>query len=139
MYKCVFMHIYLYIYVSFNCRKPSISRVLDTQMETDIVFSTLFSLNIHFRCLNIYFFQDKMFHGSEYILKYHQLMIGLDPWNIFSWKKYIFKHLKCIFKLNKVENTINMLAYSWSNGWTELAEIFWGNLFLNTNIFKPEP
>ena len=31
-------------------------------------------------------------------------MIGLDeldPWNILSWKKYIFKHLKCIFKLKK--------------------------------------
>ena len=33
-------------------------------------------------------------------------MIGLDPWNILSWKKYIFKHQKCIFKLKKVENTI---------------------------------
>ena len=27
-----------------------------------IVFSTFFSLNIQLRCLNIYFFQDKMFH-----------------------------------------------------------------------------
>ena len=33
-------------------------------------------------------------------------MIGLDPGNILSWKKYILKHLKCIFKLIKVENTI---------------------------------
>ena len=28
-----------------------------------IVFSTFFSLNIYFRCLNIYFFPDKMFMG----------------------------------------------------------------------------
>ena len=33
-----------------------------------IVFSTFFSLNIHFRCLNIYFFQDKMFYGSKPII-----------------------------------------------------------------------
>ena len=33
-------------------------------------------------------------------------MFGLDPLNILSWKKYIFKHIKCIFKLKKVENTV---------------------------------
>ena len=41
---------------------------------------------------------------SIFLLSYiyiFQLMIGLDPWNILSWKKYIFKHLKCIFKLKK--------------------------------------
>ena len=38
-----------------------------------------------------------------------QLMIGLDPWNIFSWKKYIFKHLKCIFKLKKKHENIYSL------------------------------
>ena len=32
-----------------------------------------------------------------------QLMIELDPWSILSWKKYIFKHLKCIFKLKKLK------------------------------------
>ena len=54
-----------------------------------------------------------MFHGSEYIK-----VSSTD-----DWVRHLFKHLKCIFKLNKVENIINMLAYSWSNGWTELAEI----------------
>ena len=40
-----------------------------------------------------------------------QLMIGLDPWNILSWKKKIFKHIKCIFKLKKVENTLCIRKY----------------------------
>ena len=33
-----------------------------------------FSLNIHFRCLNIYFFQDKMFHGSSPIISWNKTL-----------------------------------------------------------------
>ena len=40
------------------------------------VFSTFFSLNIHFRCLNIYFFQDKMFHGSNPIISWNKTDTG---------------------------------------------------------------
>jgi len=49
-------HLYVYIY--------------------NIVFSTFFSLNIHFRCLNIYFFQDKMFHGSYPIISWNKTDTG---------------------------------------------------------------
>ena len=31
---------------------------------------------------------------------------------IYIWKKYIFKHLKCIFKMKKVENTIYVQIYT---------------------------
>ena len=43
-----------------------------------ILFSTLFSLNIHFRCLDIYIFflQDKMFHGSNPIISWNKTDSG---------------------------------------------------------------
>ena len=54
MYVCMYIYIHTYIYSIFN----------------------LFSLNIHFRCLNIYFFQDKMFHGSNPIISWNKTDTG---------------------------------------------------------------
>jgi len=87
-----------------NRRKPRISRVLDTQAETDIEFSTFFSLNIHFRCLDIY--------------------IG----------KYIFKHLKCIFKLKKVENTIYIYNICFRSKLVRTDLTFISNSFANNKL-----
>ena len=40
--------------------------------------------------------------GSDIHPNKHRLLLYIYK----DWKKYIFKHLKCIFKLKKVEKTI---------------------------------
>jgi len=54
---------------------PAIAKIY-TKIHLYTVFSTFFSLNIHFRCLNIYFFQDKMFHGSNPNISWNKTDIG---------------------------------------------------------------
>ena len=83
---CIF--IYLSIYISIYC----------IYFYIYIVFSTLFSLNIHFRCLNIYFFQDKMFHGSNPIISWNKTDTGAFFTMILrifaEYDKNCFTHLK---------------------------------------------
>ena len=76
MYVCMYIYIHTYIYSIFN----------------------LFSLNIHFRCLNIYFFQDKMFHGSNPIFSWNKTDTGAFFTMILrifaEYDKNCFTHLK---------------------------------------------
>ena len=72
-----------------------------------------------------------------YIYFLFQLMIVLDPWNILSWKNYIFKHLKCISKLKKVENTTctNVYIYMYMLAIAGQAAGLCLRILKGTNIF----
>ena len=85
-YSWTYRHTNIYIDIqifpvifSYTCKQYSdiqtyIYKYIHVYIYIYIVFSTFFSLNIHFRCLNIYFFQDKMFHGSNPIIIWNKTL-----------------------------------------------------------------
>ena len=84
-----------------------------------------FSLNIHFRCLNIYFFQDKMFHGSNPIISWNKTDTGA----FFKMISRIFTEYdkNCFtFKVIHIVLLVHIyiyVSYIWPNGWTKYAYV----------------
>ena len=92
IYTCIHKstYIYIYLYVPFSLDLiqiaslrifPGAGNIAHICLYTCIhkyIYSifNFFSLNIHFRCLNIYFFQDKMFYGSNPIISWNKTDTG---------------------------------------------------------------